>query len=109
MFTAVDDFGARKKYNNLKHDTSGSIFPTTPKQRSNPHPREGFTNQIPHSSGTENSQMAEFAPGGEGGMLKFRFDRRITFALCLLCCTVKAVSNDREEKRYAGNDKGRNE
>ena len=54
--------------------------------------------------------MPEFARGGGGGgMLKFRFDRRITFALWLLCCTVKAVSNDREDKRYAGNDKGRNE
>ena len=109
MFTAVGDFGARKKYDNLKPDTSASIFPTTPKQRSNPHPREGLTNQIPHSPGTENSQMYEFARAEGGGMLRFRFDRCITFALCLLCCAVKAVSNDRKEKRYARNDKGRNE
>ena len=31
----------------------------------------------------------------------------ITFAL--LCCTVHAVVNDREERRNAGNDKGGNE
>ena len=30
----------------------------------------------------------------------------ITFALCLLCCTVQAVPNEGEEKRNAANDKG---
>ena len=28
------------------------------------------------------------------------------FTFTLLCCIVHAVSNDREEKRNAGNDKG---
>ena len=32
-----------------KLDTSSSIFPTAPRQRWNPHPWEGFANQIPHS------------------------------------------------------------
>ena len=72
---AVSDFGARKK-NHLKHDTSGSIFPTPPRQRSNSRPREGLTRQIPHSPGIGNSQMPGVCPRGVG-MLKFRFDRRI--------------------------------
>ena len=38
-----------------KTDTSGSIFPTTPRQSSNPHPREGLANQISHTPGTENN------------------------------------------------------
>ena len=52
----VSEFSARKK-RKKKPDTSGLIFPTTPRQRSNPHPREGVTNEIPHSPGTENGQM----------------------------------------------------
>ena len=65
----------KKKRSDLKPDTSGSILPTPPRQRQIPHPREGLTRQIPHSPGTENSQMLGVYPGG---MLKFRFDRRIT-------------------------------
>ena len=64
----------------LKTDTFSSFFPTTPRQKSNPHPREGLTNQIPHSPGTENRvKRPSFAREGEG-VLKFRFDRRITCA-----------------------------
>ena len=48
-----------------KSDTSGSIFPTTPRQRSNPHPLEGFANEIPHSPGTENGKMPGVCPGGD--------------------------------------------
>ena len=47
----------------FKPDTSGSIFHTTPRQRSNPHPREGLTNQIPHSQVTENSRITGVCPG----------------------------------------------
>ena len=67
LFIAVSDFGAEKTKKNLKPDTSGSIFPTTPRQRSNPHPREGLTNQIPHSPGTENDQTPGVCPewGGD--------------------------------------------
>ena len=36
--------------------------------------------QIPHSSGKESSQMAEVCPGGGGGELKFRVDRRISLS-----------------------------
>ena len=56
VFIAVSDFGARKKE---KFETwhFGSIFPTIPRQRLNPHHREGLTNQIPHSPTTESSQM----------------------------------------------------
>ena len=45
-------------------------------QTSNPHPREGLTNQIPHYPGTENTQMSGVC-SGEGTVLKFPFDRRI--------------------------------
>ena len=62
VFIAVSDFSDRKK--KLKPDTSGSIFPTTPRQKSNPHPREGLTNQIPHSPGTEHGQMPGVCPEG---------------------------------------------
>ena len=65
----------QSKNNNLKPENSGLIFPTTPRQRSNPHPQEGLTNQIPHSPGTENSQMPGVCLGG--GELNFRFDRHI--------------------------------
>ena len=68
MFTAVSDFSHRKK---KKPDNSASIFPTTSRQRSNPHPLERLTNQIPHSSGTENSQMLWFAWGRVGGYWSF--------------------------------------
>ena len=54
----------RPKKHHLKPDSSGSI--------SQPHAGKG---QIPHSPGTEDSQMPVVFPGG--GMLKFRFDRRI--------------------------------
>ena len=37
VFIAVSNFSDRKK--KLKPDTSGSIFPTTPRQKSNSHPR----------------------------------------------------------------------
>ena len=77
IHVAVSDFGARKK-KKLKPDTSGSIFSTPPRQGQIPHPREGLIRQIPHSPGTENSQMPGVCPGGGGGMLKFRFDRRIS-------------------------------
>ena len=66
VFIAVSDFGARKK-KNLKPDTSGSIFSTPPRQGQIPHPREGLIRQIPHSPGTENSQMPGVCPGGGGG------------------------------------------
>ena len=52
LFHLVQNIGPEKI--NLKTDTFGSFFPTTPRQRSNPQPREGLTNQIPHSPGTEN-------------------------------------------------------
>ena len=77
MFIADSDFGARKKAI-WNPDTSSSIFPTQPGKGQIPHPREGLTCQIPHSPGTEHSQMPGVCPGG--GMLKFRFDRRITTA-----------------------------
>ena len=35
--------------------------------------------------------------------------RGIPFAVFVLCCTVHAVPNDREEKRNGGNDEGGNE
>ena len=62
----LSDFGARKK-KPLKPDTSGSIFSTPPRQGQIPHPREGLIRQIPHSPGTENSQMPWVCPGGGGG------------------------------------------
>ena len=77
VFIAVSNFSDQKKQ--LKHDTSGSIFPTTPRQKSNLDPWEGLTNQIHHSLGTEHSQMPGVCPGQGGGwMLKFQFDRRIS-------------------------------
>ena len=69
------DFGPRKRNNILKPHTFGSIFPTTPRQNSKPHPLECLASQIRHFQGTENSQMPRGLPGG---MLKFRFDPRIT-------------------------------
>ena len=42
-------FSASGKKKIWKLDTSSSIFPTAPRQRWNPHPREGFANQIPNS------------------------------------------------------------
>ena len=48
VFIAVSNFSDWEK-EKLKPDTSGSIFPTTPRQKSNPHTREGLTNQIPHA------------------------------------------------------------
>ena len=72
LFITVSDFSARKK--KMKPDTSGSIFPTTPRQRSNPYPRVGLRNQISHSPGTEIVKCPGFA---REGMLKFRFDRRM--------------------------------
>ena len=57
---AISDFSAKK---------------TPTRQRSNFPPRGGLTSQIPHSPGTESGRMAEVTGGG--GMLKFRFDRRI--------------------------------
>ena len=60
VFIAVSNFRERKK--KLKPDTSGSIFPTTLRQKLNPQPREGLTNQIPHSPGTEHSQMPGVCP-----------------------------------------------
>ena len=65
-FTAASDFGARKK-----------AILTLPVQFSPPHAGKG---QIPHSPGTEDSQMPGLCPGW-GGMLKFRFDRRINSAM----------------------------
>ena len=50
VFTAVSDFSNRKK-NHFKPDTSGSIFPTPPRQRSIPHPRDGLICEIPDSPG----------------------------------------------------------
>ena len=47
----------------LKPDTSGSIFPTTPRQKSNPHPREGLTNQFPHSQAQNIFKCPGFAWG----------------------------------------------
>ena len=45
MFIGVSDFGPRKKGNDLKPETSGSVFRTTPKLRSIPPPPwEGHTN-----------------------------------------------------------------
>ena len=75
VFIAVSDFSVPPK--KLKPDTSCSIFPTKPRQRSNHHPWAGLTNQIPHSPSTENSQMPGVCPR-VGRMLKFRFDRLIT-------------------------------
>ena len=49
-------------------------FPHPALAKVNSPPREGLTCQFPHSPGTENSQMPEVLPGG---VLKFRFDRRI--------------------------------
>ena len=73
----------------MKPDTFGSIFPTTPRQKLNPQPLEGPTNQIPHSPGTEHSQMPGLCPGGGGGgMLRFRFDRRI-----MPWCPVRMLSS----------------
>ena len=62
----VSDFSARKRKKEKKPDISGSIFPTTPRQRSNPHAREGLANQIPHSPSTEDGQMPGVCPGGGG-------------------------------------------
>ena len=58
-----------------KTDTSGLIFPTTPRQRSNPQHREGLANQIPHSRAQKIVKRPGFARGGV--MFKFPFDRRI--------------------------------
>ena len=63
VFIAVSNFSDRKK--KLKPDTSGSIFPTTSRQKSNPNPREGLTNQIAHSLGTEHSQIPGVCPRGD--------------------------------------------
>ena len=41
-------------------------FPHHTNQRSNPHPRKGLPNQIPHSPGTENGQIPGVCPGGGG-------------------------------------------
>ena len=61
-----------------KTDTSGSIFPTTPRQWSNRHPRKGLANQIPPPPGHRKGSNARGLPGrGGGGMLKFPFHRRI--------------------------------
>jgi len=70
LFTDVSDFGARKKIETWHFQFN---FPTTPKQRSSPHPQEDLLKQISHSPGTENSQT----PGWGRGMLRFRFDQRI--------------------------------
>ena len=51
---------AAEKKNHLKPSTSSSIFPT--------HAGKG---QIPHSQGTEDSQLPVVCPG-EGRELKFR-------------------------------------
>ena len=81
VFITLSDFGAQKtkEENRLKPDTSSSIFPTPPRERSVPHHRDGLICQIPHFPGTEYNQMLVVCPGGE--MLKFRFDRRITRSL----------------------------
>ena len=57
----------------LKNDTSGSIFPTLI------FPTHAGKGQIPHSPGTEDSQIPGVCSGvGGGGMLKFRlYNRRI--------------------------------
>ena len=75
MFIAISDFGARKK----KITWSLTLLV----QFSPPHPGKG---QIPHSPGTRSSQMPAVCPGG--GMLKFRFDRRISTANWLLSLTM---------------------
>ena len=64
VFIVVSDFGAPQK-NHLNPCTSGSIFSIPPRQRS--------SSPLP---GTESDQMPEVYPGR--GVLKFRFDRRIT-------------------------------
>ena len=64
----------------LNRSTCGSGFSTPRRQRSNS-PPEGPTRQIPHSPGTESNRMPEVCPG-EGLMLKFPFDRRITQLVC---------------------------
>jgi len=87
VFIAVSDFGAWKK-NYLKPVN----FPYHTQAKVTSHPREGLKNQIPHSPGTENSQMLGFCPGV--GMLKFRFDRfvissRWKFDRYVFRCTAK--------------------
>ena len=57
-------------------------FPTPPRQSQIPHPRDGLSDQIPDSPGKVNIQMPGVCPGGGGGMLMFRIDRRI---ICLYC------------------------
>ena len=69
----------KKRNNHLKPSTSGSIFPTQPKQRSIPYPREGLIRQIPQSPGTENGQIPGFSR--EGGC--WSFDRRIMLQLII--------------------------
>ena len=62
------NFSARKKKTlTLTVQFSPPHPDKAPRQRSNPHPREGLTNQIPHSPGTENGQMPGVCPGGGGG------------------------------------------
>jgi len=55
-----------KKKKKKKFATSSSIFAITPRQSSNPHCQEGLTNQIPHSLGTESSDVARVCLGGGG-------------------------------------------
>ena len=71
VFIAVSDFGAWKK---KLFETCQFSPPHSGKGQIPPPRRPYFTNQIPHSLGTENSQMLGVFPGV--GMLKFRFDRR---------------------------------
>ena len=99
MFIAVSYFDAWKYINYLKPDTSGSIFPNIAKQRSIPHPGKALQIKFP----THRAQKIVKCPSLPWVLLKFRFDQRMTFVLCLSYCTVHAMLNDREDKRYAVN------
>ena len=60
--------GHRGYHLGLKPNTYGSVVPPHPGKGRIPHLREGLTSQIPHSPGTENSQMPEvYSEEGGGG------------------------------------------
>ena len=76
----VSDFGAPPK-SDLKPDTSGSIFPTPPRQ-----------GQIPHSRAQKIVKCPGFSQGGGGGgKLRFRFDRRICQPFLVSLSPGKAI------------------
>ena len=64
-------FAPEKKI--LTSDNSGSIFPTTPRQRSNPHPGKALKIKFLPPREQKVVKFPGFAREGRGRMLKFRF------------------------------------